>query len=123
MSGKSRQNSRKSRTLLTSLQKKSGVYIITSIANMVKSPSKTMLIKIGIAKNLMHRLDSYLLYWPKGYYIFAYILTNNINQARRTEKSIHKYLVTKNRYHRSPHSLEINHIYDEICRIIGSLET
>ena len=102
MSATYRHNIAASRRLLTSLKNKTGLYIITSADQY--DPHKTMLVKIGIAKNLMHRLDSYLLYWPKGYYIFAYVLTNTNVHARRTEKSIHNYLVTKNRYHRSPHS-------------------
>ena len=91
-------------TFLKSVTKKTGVYIITSSKYFRKqSKDKQIMVKIGYAKDFNHRLNSYLLYWPDGVYVYDIFLTTVANK-RILEKSIHQYLNRKAKYVVSLHS-------------------
>ncbi len=69
---------------------KSGVYFITpdNLGN------NTMWVKVGLGRNLMHRLDSYLLYYPHGFHVLCLFHTTRRN-ASKVEKVIHDVLRRK----------------------------
>lgn len=119
-----RAEERRSETFLSSMDKKSGVYVIAPRDAVDGLPasrgkidmSKQFWVKVGLGKNLRHRLESYLLYWPHGFYVFGVILTNK-GSARRiatfestttragvVEESIHQYLRAKGRHMVSGHT-------------------
>lgn len=96
----------KSAKFLQTVKGKSGVYFVTS--KNFYEPSKNnvdakILVKIGLAKDFDHRLNSYLLYWPTGVYIFDIFYTTK-SSARTLERSIHEYLNNKAKYIVSQHS-------------------
>lgn len=71
-----------------------GIYFVSW-----ENPNGKKLVKIGLATNLWRRLDQYLLYYPKGYYIFGLYVC----KARTTKKTIteledliHRYCMSKN---------------------------
>ena len=86
-----------------SVSKKSGVYIITSNEFKHKPVNKQTMVKIGYAKDFNHRLNSYLLYWPNGIFVYDIFFTSKANK-RALEKSIHQYLNSKAKYIVSLHS-------------------
>jgi hypothetical protein len=96
-----------SRKLLGYLENRSGVYFVAPQAawdGIGKDPTESFLVKIGLAENMEHRLNSYLLYWPEGFYIFGMVSTRDTQSARRTERAIHAYLNQKGAYYVSEHS-------------------
>lgn len=98
---------RKSSEYWKRFEGKSGVYIITSREEFEREgsdPDAMMYVKIGLAKNLRHRLESYMLYWPRGFFVFDVFYTKNRHKARKLEKSIHGYLNWKARYVNEKHS-------------------
>ena len=98
---------RKSSEYWKRFEGKSGVYIITSREEFEREGSDTdamMYVKIGLGKNLRHRLESYMLYWPRGFFVFDVFYTKNRHKARKLEKSIHGYLNRKARYVNEKHS-------------------
>lgn len=100
MSGYARQQMKASRTILGQLTKKSGVYFIT-----IDDPEeKTQLIKIGMAENMEHRLNAYLLCYPRGFDLLGFIFTHGKEAATRLERSIQGYLYSKGRYIVTGHS-------------------
>jgi len=98
---------RKSSEYWKKFEGKSGVYIITSKEEFEREGSDTdalMYVKIGLANNLRHRLESYMLYWPRGFFVFDVFYTKNKRNARKLEKSIHGYLNWKATYVDEKHS-------------------
>lgn len=107
MSGTSRQQIRLSQQFMNDMDGKSGVYFVTArrtFEALEKDPDDKMLVKVGLAQNLSHRLNSYLLCWPEGMYVFGIIFTSNKDAAKRTERSIHGYLNIKGKYYVSSSS-------------------
>jgi hypothetical protein len=97
---------KRSQIFLSKVKKKSGVYLITSkdfYEPAKNDVDKKILVKIGLAKDLDHRLNSYLLYWPTGVHIFDIFYTTKAS-ARSMERSIHEYLNNKAKYIVSMHS-------------------
>jgi hypothetical protein len=94
-----------SQKFLSNVKGKSGVYIITSsdIKNSLGNIDDQILVKIGLAGDLDHRFNSYLLYWPNGIYIYDIFYTTK-QHARQMEKSIHEYLNKKAKYIVAQHS-------------------
>jgi hypothetical protein len=90
-----------SNTLLKDLNKKSGVYFISQDP-IPTNEEDMILVKIGIGiykpegSDISKRIQSYLLYWPRGFYIFGIVLTTP-KAARDLEKKIHAFLRSKNR--------------------------
>ncbi len=84
-----------------SVKGRNGVYMLTCPFFETK---KANLVKIGLGVDLAHRIDSYLLYYPKGVYVFHVWLTSSKEQSGQLEKSIHMYLNSKAKYVRSDHS-------------------
>ena len=103
---------RNSVELLANVAKQPGVYIITSYSNYcmayMQNPERPvteeMFVKIGLAQDMNHRLNSYLLYWPAGIIAFSIFQTDTLNDAQTLEKNIHKYLVAKQRHVVSEHT-------------------
>jgi hypothetical protein len=103
----------KNLTLLNSIGGKSGVYFISY--DHPSSPTEKFLVKVGLAVNkprfdgkkskrgLKSRLESYLLCYPTGFYIFALMFTNP-KSASLLERQIHSYLAGKGRKADYPHS-------------------
>jgi hypothetical protein len=94
-----------SRLFFSSVASKTGIYFITNenVSNIPRT--KRIRVKIGSAEDLAKRLDSYFLYWPKGYYLLAYITV--IPYKKRvvtTERFIQQYLTFKRRYLCTSHS-------------------
>jgi len=98
--------------LLANVAKQPGVYIITSYSNYCMAYMKNterpateeMFVKIGLAQDMNHRLNSYLLYWPAGITAFSIFQTGTLKDAQTLEKNIHKYLVAKKRHVVSEHT-------------------
>lgn len=96
---------------LDDLEGKSGVYIISPEYD----EKDLFLVKIGTAMakkkhtstkktdGLRSRLESYLLCYPRGYYLYAYFQTN-YNKAFEIERYIQQYLTCKNRKSMFPHT-------------------
>ena len=90
-----------SNELLAKLVGKSGVYFISQDP-VPEDENDMMLVKIGIGlnkvggSNISRRLQSYLLYWPRGFNVFGIVLTS-ASAAKKLEQSIHAYLKNKNR--------------------------
>ena len=90
-----------SNQLLIDLKNKSGVYFISQDP-VPQNDEDMMLVKIGIGLNqkfgsdISNRIQSYLLYWPRGFNIFGIILTHR-DAARDLEKTIHALLLDKGR--------------------------
>lgn len=122
---------------LSNLEGKSGIYIISNEINF----SKRFPVKIGLAKGrirywessrpikgLRSRLEQYLLYYPRGYYIFTIILTTK-NFTQKVESAIHRLLAGKQRKGNFPHShteewfwLSLKDIHS-LCQILDNKET
>lgn len=83
------------KAFVDNLAGKSGIYMISK-DNYYESSD--VLMKIGKAKNLKHRLKQYFFCYPGGFYIYGIILTKDINvqeknsSRHRIEQSIHSYL-------------------------------
>ena len=93
------------RALLKKISGKSGVYIVTSSLTRkeVKDPEESFLVKIGLAKDLKHRIGSYQLYWPQGVYIH-FLVTTAKRKAREVERVLHSYLRDKIRHVERAHT-------------------
>lgn len=91
---------------LTELVNKSGVYIISPTCP--KADTTRFLIKIGMSeagdtyKGLAQRLDSYLLYYPKGFHIIAVLVTAS-GKAEPTERKLQSFLRGKNYFRQFSH--------------------
>ena len=97
---------------LQEMQGKSGVYIISF--NRPASVSERFFVKIGMAKHVKRekpaqgrapressmrtRLESYMLYYPTGYYIMGIVHTQRPSQAKPLEREMHEYLTAKDRH-------------------------
>lgn len=68
---------------------KSGIYFVS-----YENKSKNCLVKVGMSNDLWKRLDSYLLYYPTGYWVFG-LYTCRKNQVHQLEREIHSYLISK----------------------------
>ncbi len=91
---------------LQALSGKAGIYVVTP-EPMRPTKEGYLLVKIGLATlgvqqqkkarwtGLAARIDSYLLYWPRGVRIHGFVETNTNDQARALEQNIHAYLVSK----------------------------
>lgn len=84
------------KNFIDSLVGKSGIYMISG-DDYSKSPD--VLMKIGKAKDLNHRLRQYFFCYPGGFFIYGIILTQTTFPAQekftsrhKTEQSIHAYL-------------------------------
>ncbi len=83
------------KTFLETLNEKSGIYMISG-DDYHQSPD--VLMKIGKAKDLNHRLRQYFFCYPGGFYIYGVILTLKLpvipkaTSAHQTEQTIHAYL-------------------------------
>lgn len=97
---------------LNNLAGKSGVYFVSP--ELPTESSERFLVKIGMAadktylgsstkKGMKARLESYLLYYPRGYNIFGLVLTN-LKNAKKVESQIQSYLTGKGRKADFPHS-------------------
>jgi hypothetical protein len=84
---------------LAEWKNRSGVYFITN--DNIKN--KTLWVKVGLAKSLEHRLDSYLLYYPKGFQVLCILHTHRKN-ASKVESVIHAVLRKKIRQMKATHS-------------------
>ncbi len=89
----------------------SGVYIIVAQHYLQEDADVDMLVKIGLAGTLSHRLDSYLLYFLLGFHVFSLIFCDDENDARRTESSIHSYLNNKQVHVTTDHSHQSEWFY------------
>jgi hypothetical protein len=80
--------------LLNAMDEKSGVYFITN--DTIHHPDQGLFVKIGLGINVTHRLESYLLCYPRGFTIFGVIFTTQ-HKLRKLEYFIHQYLAGKMR--------------------------
>lgn len=98
--------------LLNKLDQTSGVYFISS--EPAPTEDTDILVKVGLAvarkyswgavsSGLRGRLESYLLCYPRGFYLHALILTPR-DKAFKLEQRIHAYLNGKNRKVEFEHS-------------------
>jgi len=110
------------------MEGRSGVYFLSN----EYKPTGYFLVKVGVAVSnqepgvakryggLRRRLESYLLCYPRGYYLFG-VLTTRYDKAFKVERSIQQYLTGKGRKAVFPHS-HIEEWYwlraDEISNII-----
>jgi hypothetical protein len=95
------------KNFLEHFRNKNGIYFISQEYS--KNNEEHILIKIGVAtykkqsdpswpekkqikKGLESRLDSYLLYYPRGYYIYSIITCNSVQQAKNLEQFVHNFL-------------------------------
>lgn len=98
--------------ILDQFEGKSGVYFIAPEIHR----NDEFLVKIGMSKSVIdddnpskrkgglgRRLDSYLLCYPRGYYLFA-VLQTTAKNAYPLEKFIHQYLLGKGLKTRYDHS-------------------
>jgi hypothetical protein len=128
----SKSSSKSSNDFWSQVDKKSGVYLITSKEYHHDFPSnlpsdlpsdkgnalslgpglplpkkkvqdRRTLVKIGRANNLRHRLNSYLLYWPMGVHVYSIFFAPKA-KVGELERSIHRYLNSKKCYVISDHS-------------------
>lgn len=79
---------------------RSGVYFITT--DEVTSDEE-LWVKVGLGKSLEHRLDSYLLYYPRGFNVLC-ILHTHAKNASKVEQVIHDVLRRKMRQMKTTHS-------------------
>jgi len=92
--------------LLAELEATSGVYFLSPFYN-PETPGNSILVKVGMAQKSLNevsnkyfgglnkRLDSYLLCYPQGFYLYAVLQTKQ-NQAYPLEKFFHQYFTSKN---------------------------
>lgn len=119
----------RSRNYLGAVAGRSGLYLVAqrhSWEDRARGDADTVMsVKVGIARDLEHRLNSYLLYWPDGMYVFGIVLCNDIADARWLETNVHEYLNAKYRYH------ALHHTHDEewftlsardIARVLATIE-
>ena len=92
-----------------SIPRSNGVYLLSNIETCPLIPADgatkdrkniPRLVKIGKAYNLQERIDSYLLSYPNGLYLYGYIETKTDNQARIVEMFLHNYFRMKGRRYR-----------------------
>lgn len=95
-------SNRVDKNFLSTLDRKSGIYMISPTRD--NADVKEIMVKIGIARNLKHRLGSYLLCYPMGFYIFGLIYTSGIRPARKIENILHEYLNVKGKWIQTRHS-------------------
>lgn len=82
---------------------KSGVYFLSPFYD-PEQPYREILVKVGRScRNMNNRLDSYLLCYPYGYYLFG-LLKSPCTQVSQLEELIHSYLKQKKRVYEVDHS-------------------
>jgi hypothetical protein len=127
MSATSRALCRTSNHIMNSVQGKAGVYFITPLWIWDSTEqNEEILIKIGSAKDLQHRLNAYLLYWPVGIKVFAIFECTSNGLARRFEKSVHEYLNTKAKYVVTDHSHDeewFSLSVDDVAKIVDLISS
>lgn len=93
-----------------SIPRSNGVYLLSNIETCPLIPAYgatttdrkniPRLVKVGKADNLQGRIDSYLLSYPNGLYLYGYIETKTVDQARIVEMFLHNYFRMKGRRYR-----------------------
>lgn len=68
---------------------KAGIYFVS-----YENKRRNCLVKVGMSNDLWKRLDSYLLYYPTGYWVFG-LYTCHPTQVLKLEREIHSYLISK----------------------------
>jgi hypothetical protein len=124
MAARRRADVTNSRRLFRTVSNRSGVYMIAPAEEWDRvagqRANRTMLVKVGLAKNLEHRLNSYLLYWPRGFYVFGILFTDSVARARVLEYNMHAYMNMKGWYEIADHSHDEEwfHISYETARAV-----